>query len=361
MGLTTKWVLNWIAAVARVFREKQGVLAELDAVIGDGDHGENLARGFSAAEERLSNYVVSTPSKALRTTGAVLLAAVGGASGPLLGTAFLRAAKAIPKDATEIDAQGIAMMLVKAAEGIAERGGAEPGGKTMLDAWYPAATNAAAALAKGSSCTRILQVAADAAAKGAQSTLSMTAEKGRASLLGERSIGHLDPGAISTSWILEAAAATAGEFENPQASFDSDPGTDEAARQSAHLAQEVLKNLETQIPRDSEPAAPPPEVAPEREPEGETTVANLRPLTPLAPHESSYSAASVAPVVPVAAPTPATSATPNPETQAESFQSAALRLLSDDPEAPEDEHTGAQIASALGIDLARENAAESAL
>lgn len=384
MGLTTKWVLSWIAAVARVFREKQGVLAELDEVIGDGDHGENLARGFSAAEERLSNYVVSTPSKALRTTGAVLLAAVGGASGPLLGTAFLRAAKAIPKDATEIDAQGIAMMLVKAAEGIAERGGAEPGGKTMLDVWYPAATNAAAALAKGSSCTRILQVAADAAAKGAQSTLSMTAEKGRASLLGERSIGHLDPGAISTSWILEAAAATAGQFENPEASGDAIPDAEESARgQNAHLAQEVLKNLESQIPREIYPAESPPDAAaagaaastgsvaaspaadtplPDNTAESRpATVTNLRPPIPLAPHESSYSAASAAPVAPVAAPTPATPATPSPETQAESFQSAALRLLSDDPEAPADEKAGAQIASALGIDLARENAAESAL
>ncbi|NMW63261.1 dihydroxyacetone kinase subunit L [Mobiluncus mulieris] len=385
MGLTTKWVLNWIAAAARNFREKQAYLTDLDAVIGDGDHGENLARGFSAVEEKLSNYEISTPRKALHTTGTVLLAAVGGASGPLLGTAFLRAAKAIPKEATEIDPQSLAMMLVKAAEGIAERGGAEPGGKTMLDAWYPAATNAAAALTKGSDCAEILRVAAAAAANGAQSTLSMTAEKGRASLLGERSIGHLDPGAISTSWILESAAATAQSFEN-HGSLEAGvkTGLPGGASRPSHLAQDVLKSLEVQIPLetgseaastaavaqsgfapsgvDSGSLGASVEVGGIRKP-GLATVSNIRPPSSMAPRETEHQSPATIPAASVNAPTvpaaPAVSG--NLATQAESFQSAALRLLGEDSAQSEDVKAGAQIASALGIDLAVENAAESAV
>lgn len=207
MVLDTQWVMRWMEGCARLLDSNREMLGELDAVIGDGDHGENIARGFSAIDQRLSGTVVETPRRALRIAGNTLLAAVGGASGPLYGTAFLRAARAI--DVPVLGANDLAMMLVKAAEGVAERGEVEPGDKTMLDAWYPAATNAAAAVAKGADPVQVLRNAAEAAAQGAESTISMSAAKGRASLLGERSIGHKDPGATSTALILQQAVVAA--------------------------------------------------------------------------------------------------------------------------------------------------------
>ncbi|NMW44309.1 dihydroxyacetone kinase subunit DhaL [Mobiluncus curtisii] len=207
MSLDKQWVLRWMDGCARVLEQNREMLGDLDDVIGDGDHGENISRGFSAVDQRLSGIVVESPKQALRVTANTLLAAVGGASGSLYGTAFLRAARSVGTES--LDSQAVAMLLVKAAEGIAERGGAQPGDKTMLDAWYPAATNAAAAVAKGATLEEVLRVAADAAAKGAEDTVSMSAAKGRASLLGERSIGHKDPGATSSALILAEAAKAA--------------------------------------------------------------------------------------------------------------------------------------------------------
>lgn len=209
MSLNTQWVLRWMDGCARVMEQNREMLESLDEVIGDGDHGDNISRGFSAVDQRLSGIVVESPKQALRVAANTLLAAVGGASGSLYGTAFLRAARSV--NVESLESQDVAMLLVKAAEGIAERGGAQPGNKTMLDAWYPAATNAAAAVAKGADPEEVLRVAADAAAKGAEDTVSMSAAKGRASLLGERSIGHKDPGAASSALIL-AEAAKAAEY-----------------------------------------------------------------------------------------------------------------------------------------------------
>lgn len=208
MSLNTQWVLRWMDGCARVLEQNREMLGNLDDVIGDGDHGENISRGFSAVDQRLSGIVVESPKQALRVAANTLLAAVGGASGSLYGTAFLRAARSV--NVESLESQDVAMLLVKAAEGIAQRGGAQPGDKTMLDVWYPAATNAAAAVAKGADPAEVLRVAADAAAKGAEDTVSMSAVKGRASLLGERSIGHKDPGAASSALILDQAAKAAG-------------------------------------------------------------------------------------------------------------------------------------------------------
>lgn len=208
MSLNTQWVLRWMDGCVRVLEQNREMLGNLDDVIGDGDHGENISRGFSAVDQRLSGIVVESPKQALRVAANTLLAAVGGASGSLYGTAFLRAARSVT--AESLESQDVAMLLVKAAEGIAQRGGAQPGDKTMLDVWYPAATNAAAAVAKGADPAEVLRVAADAAAKGAEDTVSMSAVKGRASLLGERSIGHKDPGAASSALILDQAAKAAG-------------------------------------------------------------------------------------------------------------------------------------------------------
>ena len=208
VSLNTQWVLRWMDGCARVLEQNREMLGNLDDVIGDGDHGENISRGFSAVDQRLSGIVVESPKQALRVAANTLLAAVGGASGSLYGTAFLRAARSV--NVESLESQDVAMLLVKAAEGIAQRGGAQPGDKTMLDVWYPAATNAAAAVAKGADPAEVLRVAADAAAKGAEDTVSMSAVKGRASLLGERSIGHKDPGAASSALILDQAAKAAG-------------------------------------------------------------------------------------------------------------------------------------------------------
>lgn len=207
MSLNTDWALRWMEECDRTLSAHRDELTELDRMIGDGDHGENLARGFAAVEQRLSGIVVETPKKVLQTTANILLAAVGGASGPLYGTAFLRAARVLPPG--ELEAQDVAMMLVKAAEGIAERGVTEPGNKTMLDAWYPAAIAAAETVSNGADAAEVLRSAAQAAQQGAEESISMTALKGRASLLGERSIGHKDPGAASTALILAAAASCA--------------------------------------------------------------------------------------------------------------------------------------------------------
>lgn len=336
MGLTTKWVLSWIAAAAQTLEAQKASLNELDAVIGDGDHGDNLARGFAAVDQKLSNYLITTPRKALHTAGVVLLAAVGGASGPLWGTAFMRASKAVPKDAPEIGSQEVAMMLVKAAEGITERGGAQPGGKTMLDAWYPAATNGAAALAKGANCSEILRVAAAAAEKGAQSTLSLTAEKGRASILGERSIGHLDPGAISTAWILQVAARTAAGIEDPDSLNSPDSTSPLAEIGAPNVVQDVLKNIEKSIPANRATGAD--KETPGTTPSRETETASLMPAS----HHNVRGLMGFT-------------------NEAKSFADSARRLLVDDePETSGDEATGTAIASALGIGLAAESDAESA-
>lgn len=210
MSLTTDWVRRWMETCARNVAANETALTELDTVIGDGDHGKNLTQGFAAVEQRLGGAIVDSPKRALRLVSYTLLAAVGGAAGPLYGTAFLHAARSLSDDTQVLEASQVAMLLVKAAEGIAQRGKVQPGQKTMLDAWYPAATNAAAALAKGGDVAEVLAVAAEAAAQGAEQTISMAAVKGRAALLGERSIGHKDPGAASTALILAAAAQAAG-------------------------------------------------------------------------------------------------------------------------------------------------------
>ena len=130
MSLNTQWVLRWMDGCARVLEQNREMLESLDEVIGDGDHGDNISRGFSAVDQRLSGIVVESPKQALRVAANTLLAAVGGASGSLYGTAFLRAARSV--NVESLESQDVAMLLVKAAEGIAERGGAQPGNKTCL-------------------------------------------------------------------------------------------------------------------------------------------------------------------------------------------------------------------------------------
>jgi phosphoenolpyruvate---glycerone phosphotransferase subunit DhaL len=207
VGLDLKWALDWLALCAQAMAEHREELIELDRPIGDSDHGENMDRGFKAVAVKLAETPPETPGAALKLTAMTLMSKVGGAAGPLYGTAFLRAATALG-DHAEIDADTLVAALQAARDGIVARGKAEPGDKTMVDAWTPAVD--AAAAASDGDVRKVLAAAAEAAEAGAVSTDPMEARKGRASYLGERSIGHRDPGAVSTALILRAAAGASG-------------------------------------------------------------------------------------------------------------------------------------------------------
>ncbi|WP_309306341.1 dihydroxyacetone kinase subunit DhaL [Schaalia dentiphila] len=209
MSLDAAWALRWIELAAAQVAEQRDYLVDLDRTIGDGDHGENMDRGFKAAVEALGQAQPASVAEVLKTVAKTLMSTVGGAAGPLYGTAFLRASKAAGDG--ELDGAGVAAVIAGALNGIQARGKATTGEKTMVDAWTPALEAARAAAEAGSDPVAVLEAAATAAEAGAAATEPMRATKGRASYLGERSIGHLDPGAVSTSLILRAAVRAAGE------------------------------------------------------------------------------------------------------------------------------------------------------
>jgi dihydroxyacetone kinase-like protein len=203
----------WIAEIAAVVEAQRDHLTQLDSAIGDADHGINLARGFGAVQGALADADTPTPASVLLLTGSTLISKVGGASGPLYGTAFRRASKALG-DTPEVDLPALAAALEAALAGVQKLGAAREGEKTMVDALAPAATAFSKAVAEGASSGDALSALTDAADAGAQATISMQALKGRASYLGPRSVGHEDPGAASTALILHAlrdvATAQAG-------------------------------------------------------------------------------------------------------------------------------------------------------
>ena len=209
MSLDAAWALRWIELAAADVAEQRDYLVDLDRAIGDGDHGENMDRGFKAAVEALGQAQPASVAEVLKTVAKTLMSTVGGAAGPLYGTAFLRASKAAGDG--DLDGAGVAAVIAGALDGIQARGKATTGEKTMVDAWTPALEAARAAAESGSDPAAVLEAAATAAESGAAATEPMRATKGRASYLGERSIGHLDPGAVSTSLILRAAVRAAGE------------------------------------------------------------------------------------------------------------------------------------------------------
>jgi phosphoenolpyruvate---glycerone phosphotransferase subunit DhaL len=194
-----------IRAVAAVVAERRVELIQLDRAIGDGDHGENLDRGFRAVVSKLDESTPDTPGAVLKLVATTLISKVGGAAGPLYGTAFLRAATALG-DTAELGPAEVTEALRAALGGIVARGKAELGDKTMVDALDPAVQ---AAEKEQGSVAALLSAAADAAAAGAESTVPLVARKGRASYLGERSAGHLDPGARSTTLLLRSFADSA--------------------------------------------------------------------------------------------------------------------------------------------------------
>jgi dihydroxyacetone kinase-like protein len=202
----------WVVAAAGAVEEQRDHLTQLDAAIGDADHGINLARGFTAVLGALESAAPDTPGAVLTLTGSTLISKVGGASGPLYGVAFRRAGKALG-DAADVDLPALAAALEAALAGVQQLGAAREGDKTMVDALAPATGAFSKAIAEGASEAGALSALAEAAQAGAAATISMQALKGRASYLGPRSVGHEDPGAASTALILAALrdAALAGQ------------------------------------------------------------------------------------------------------------------------------------------------------
>ncbi|OIU88865.1 dihydroxyacetone kinase subunit DhaL [Microbacterium sp. AR7-10] len=199
---------DWISRFAVAMNDNREWLTELDSAIGDADHGANMARGMAAVVDKLDAGAPETIDELLKGVGMTLVSSVGGASGPLYGTFFLRmgiAAGAVPT----LDAASLATALRAGLDGVVARGKAEAGDKTMYDAMAPAVDALDSTLAAGVGLAAALVAAADAAAAGRDATRPLVARKGRASYLGERSAGHLDPGAASTAILFETLAAAA--------------------------------------------------------------------------------------------------------------------------------------------------------
>ena len=192
----------WVREFARLAHEQRDALTRLDAAIGDADHGANLDRGLTAVVAALEAQPADDPAAVLKTVATTLIKTVGGASGPLYGTFFLRAAGALDGD----DGRALATAVRAGYDGVVARGKAERGDKTMLDALGPACDALDEALAAGKPLGEALNTAAEAAARGRDATEPLVARKGRASYLGERSAGHVDPGAASATLLVEAAA-----------------------------------------------------------------------------------------------------------------------------------------------------------
>lgn len=200
MPITTEDILHWLSRLAQVLREQRDYLTQLDSAIGDADHGINMERGFKAVVEKIQSQAETDIGSLLKLVGTTLVSTVGGASGPLYGTAFLRAGLALA-DKRELDAAAYVALLEAAVGGIQARGKARAGEKTMLDALLPALASAQEARAAHQDIAEIARRASAAAEQGMLATIPLVATKGRASYLGERSAGHQDPGATS-SWLM---------------------------------------------------------------------------------------------------------------------------------------------------------------
>lgn len=198
--LDTDFFRRWMTAVAASVEREANHLTELDSAIGDADHGSNLQRGFTAVTEVLEKDAPATPGAVLTLAGRQLISTVGGASGPLYGTLLRRTGKSLGDD-DEVTRDQLARAFAAGVAAVGQLGGAQAGDKTMLDALLPAAEALATSF----------DGAANAARAGAEATVPLQARKGRASYLGERSIGHQDPGATSSALLVEALAATAAD------------------------------------------------------------------------------------------------------------------------------------------------------
>jgi phosphoenolpyruvate---glycerone phosphotransferase subunit DhaL len=205
-SVNAQTVHRWMQAAAASMRAQKDYLTQLDAAIGDADHGTNMDRGFTAVVQKLDG-LEATPGRLLTTAGSTLVSTVGGASGPLWGKALLRAGRTLG-DAEEFQSAELADALEAALAGVVELGAAKEGDKTMVDALAPAVRALKQQVAAGAQVSRAVAAAHAAGQEGMRATVPMQASKGRASYLGERSIGHQDPGATSTALILGALAET---------------------------------------------------------------------------------------------------------------------------------------------------------
>lgn len=194
-------IIHWIEICADMFTSNRAYLTELDSPIGDADHGANMVRGFLKAKEKLPSVADMDIGNILKTIGMTLISSIGGASGPLFGTFFMRAGMAVHSK-YELDTEDLAKLLEAGLEGLVQRGRAEPGEKTIVDALHPAVLAAQAAFASGDDMKTSLATIVEAAELGVEQTIPMIARKGRASYLGELSAGHQDPGATSLFFIL---------------------------------------------------------------------------------------------------------------------------------------------------------------
>ncbi len=198
--MTNEDILRWLERIADVLHENAAYLTQLDSAIGDADHGINMDRGFTAVRAKFPTMATMDIATQLKTVGMTLVSTVGGASGPLYGTAFLRAGVAVAGK-QQLGPADVVALLEAFLGGIVARGKAQPGEKTMVDALTPALAAAKQALNEGLPLKELASHATQAAEEGMKATIPLLATKGRASYLGERSIGHQDPGATS-SWLI---------------------------------------------------------------------------------------------------------------------------------------------------------------
>lgn len=210
MTVTRDEIVRWLEQTAVVLHDNKDYLTQLDSAIGDADHGTNMDRGFIKVVEKLPTVTDKDIGNILKTVGMTLISSVGGASGPLYGTFYMRGGMAADAK-EELNDEELVAMLQAGVDGLIQRGRANPGDKTMVDVWLPVLDSMKAGVADGKDTETLLNEAVAVADQAMKDTIPMQAKKGRASYLGERSIGHQDPGATSSYLILnELLQAVAG-------------------------------------------------------------------------------------------------------------------------------------------------------
>ena len=207
--LTSDQMIKWLERFAALLAENKDHLTQLDSAIGDADHGANMDRGFKAVLGKKTEFQGKDIATVFKTVAMTLISTVGGASGPLYGTFFLQAGL-LAAGKSSISAEEFGALLEKGLNGVIQRGKANPGDKTMIDAMQPAIEAYQKAVQGGESLDGALKKAAESSRKGMKATIPLVAKKGRASYLGERSAGHQDPGATSTALLFQAAAESLG-------------------------------------------------------------------------------------------------------------------------------------------------------
>lgn len=204
MAISKQQILQWLENCNQVMTEQRDFLTQLDTEIGDGDHGLNMQRGFSKALEKIATVSDKDIGTILKTVGITLLSQVGGASGPLYGTLFIKGSQ-VANGKEQLTFEELVSIFKAGVEGIIARGRAEPGDKTLCDVWLPLLDELAQADHSQPEAV-LLNQAVEKAENFAKATVPMTAKKGRASYLGERSVGHADPGATSSYYLIKALA-----------------------------------------------------------------------------------------------------------------------------------------------------------